>query len=70
MKIASYTSIIIVVSWTVLTLLQLWGFGIEWGLYLKITITMALLGGGIVIAALIFREYGSEKKMKKEKFLD
>lgn len=70
MKLASYTSIIIVVSWTLLTLLQLWGAGVAWMLYIKITITMVVLGGGIVIAALIFREYGNEKKMKKDKFLD
>ena len=70
MKIASYTAIIIVISWSALTVAEIWGDVISTALYWKITITMALVGGGIILAALIKREYLSDKQMKKDKFID
>ncbi len=70
MKIASYTAIFIVISWSVLTVAEIWGDIISTKLYWKITITMGLIGGGIILAALIKREYLDEKQMKKDKFID
>lgn len=70
MKIASIVSISTLLGWLALTLFQLWGVGIDVELYLKITVTVILLNIGIGLSALIYREYISENKMKKDKFLD
>nr|VFJ99134.1 MAG: hypothetical protein BECKLFY1418A_GA0070994_10944 [Candidatus Kentron sp. LFY]VFJ99220.1 MAG: hypothetical protein BECKLFY1418B_GA0070995_11392 [Candidatus Kentron sp. LFY]VFK23796.1 MAG: hypothetical protein BECKLFY1418C_GA0070996_11554 [Candidatus Kentron sp. LFY] len=70
MKLASYTAVILIVSWSVLTIAQLWGGCLSPDLYWKITLTMALLGGGVVVSSLIVREYLAEDRMKKDKFID
>ncbi len=70
MKLASYTAILVIVSWSLLSVAQLWGPLVSAETYWKISITMALIGGGIVIASLIAKEYLSEKKMKKDKYID
>jgi len=66
MKLASYTAIAIVLSWAILTLFQLWGVGLSWSLYVKISITMAIIGGAIIIASLISREYLRNKKIEEK----
>lgn len=70
MKFASYTAILIVVCWSALTVAEIWTDVISTELYWKITITMAIAGGAIVLASLIAREYLSERKMKKDKYID
>ena len=70
MKLASYTAIFIVISWSVLSIAQLWGNVMSEEMYWKITITMGLIGGGIVAASLIAREYLNEQQLKKDKFVD
>ena len=70
MKIASLVSIVTILAWSVLSLFQLWGAGIDWDIYLKITITVVLVNVAIGIASIIFREYLSEKQLKKDKFLE
>ena len=70
MKLASYVAIIVVALWSLMTLAQLWLESFSLDLYLKLTLTLALVGAGIVMIALIFREYSSEKKLKKDKFID
>ena len=70
MKIASYTAIIMVICWAALTVAEIWGDVISAKLYWKITITMALIGGGIILAALIKREYLDDKQLKKDKYID
>jgi predicted membrane channel-forming protein YqfA (hemolysin III family) len=67
MKIASYTAITIIISWSILTVLQLWGVGVSGSLYIKISITMAIIGGAIILASLISREYLRNKRIQ-EKF--
>lgn len=70
MKFASYIAIAVVALWSLMTLMQLWFTPFSADLYLKLTVTLVLLGGGIVTIALIFREYTSEKKLKEDKFID
>ncbi len=70
MKLAAITGILLVVSWSALTVARIWGDIMSVEMYWKITLTMVLIGGGIIIAALIAREYLSEKQMKKDKFID
>jgi len=70
MKVASYVSILMIVVWTILTVPMIWGTElIPFEMYVKVSISMLLIGGGIIIIALIAREYISENKMKKDKFL-
>ncbi len=70
MKVASITAILIVVAWSIMSVAQLWWHTLSVEMYWKITVTMALIGGGVIAASLIAREYLSEKKLKKDKFID
>ena len=70
MKLASYVAIIVVALWSLMSLAQLWFSPLSLELYWKLTLTLVLVGAGIVTIALIFREYSSEKKLKKDKFID
>jgi hypothetical protein len=69
MKIASIVSIVTILGWSILSLFQLWGAGIDWGIYIKVTVTVVLLNVAIGIASIIFKEYLSDKNLKKDKFL-
>ena len=70
MKLASYAAIIVVALWSLMSLAQLWFAPLSLELYWKLTLTLVLVGAGIVTIALISREYSSEKKLKKDKFID
>ena len=70
MKLAAYTAIILIISWSVMSVFQLWGQVMSDDLYWKITVTMGLIGGGIIVASLIAREYMSEKKLREDKYID
>jgi len=62
-------SIVTILGWSILSLFQLWGAGIDWDIYLKVTITVVLLNVAIGIASIIFKEYLSDKNLKKDNFL-
>ena len=66
MKLASYITIAIVLSWAILTLFQLWGIGLSWILYIKTTITMAIVGGATIIVSLIYREHIRNKRIEEK----
>ena len=70
MRLASYTTIIIISLWLILTLIQVWGEFFTFRTYWKITISLALINLTILIIALIRREYLSDKHLKKNKFID
>lgn len=70
MKFASITSIVIVISWVSLTITMCWVDAISAILYWKITVTMILVGGGVILVSLIAREYLTDKRMKKNKLID
>ena len=40
------------------------------GIYLKLTVTMLLIGGGILIVSIIKKEYKTDKKLKEDNFID
>ena len=69
MKIASIVSIVTILGWSILSLFQLWGAGIDWDTYVKVTVTVILVNLAIGIAAIIFREYLSDKNLKNDNFL-
>lgn len=70
MKIATITCLTLVLAWVVLFLLQLWGPVLAPALFIKLTITAAVLVGVILIAALAIREYVNEKKLKDDGYID
>ena len=72
LRLASGVAIGTIIVWVILSLAQLWSNGnaIDAGLYLKLTITMLLIGGGILITSIIKREYKTEKKLKENNFID
>ncbi|MDG1852683.1 MAG: hypothetical protein P8I97_00840 [Verrucomicrobiales bacterium] len=72
LRLASGVAIGSIIVWVMLSLAQLWSNSnaIDASLYLKLTITMLLIGGGILVVSIIRREYKSEKKLKKNNFID
>ena len=61
-----------IILWVIISLIQLWSNGgaIDAALYLKITITMLLIGGGILIVSMVRKNYITEKKLKRDNFID
>jgi hypothetical protein len=72
LRLAGGVAIGTIIIWVFLSLAQLWSNGnaIDAGLYLKLTITMLLIGGGVLITSIIKREYKTEKKLKENNFID
>lgn len=70
MRLAAYAAAFLIVGWSLLTVAQLWLGVLSAQDYWKVTLTVLILGGGIVLASLIVREYQRDERMKKDKFLD
>lgn len=70
MKIASIITIILIIATSSLILGQLWFQFLDPALFLKIAISLAVVGLATGIIALIGRQYLSEKKLRRDKFLD
>lgn len=70
MKIATIISLTLALAWVILFLLQLWGPVVAPALFIKLTITAAVLVAVVLIAALAIREYVSEKKLKDDGYID
>ena len=70
MKYGVISSLTISVLWALLTIVQLWFSVLTSENFMKITISAAILVGVIVIVSLVVREYLSDKKLKKEGFID
>ena len=69
-RFAAYTAICIVAAWSILAVVQLWFEPMSSGTFWKVTLTMAILGGGAFLASLIAREYLNEKELRKNKYID
>lgn len=59
-----------IILWVIISLPQLWGNVMDEGIYLKLTVTMLLIGGGILIVSIIKKDYKTEKKLKEDNFID
>ena len=70
LRIASIVAIGSITLWAVLSLIQLWVDIIHESLYIKLTITMLLAGGGILIISMVRKSYTTEKKLRDNKFID
>jgi hypothetical protein len=70
MKIASIISGAVFALYGIILLVQLWGQVMSWTLFIKLTISAAVI---IIVTfglAILYREYIEEKTMKDEKYLD
>ena len=70
MKIATIISTILLVVWVILTMVVMWTDELDTTLYIKISVSMAILVVATILIALALREYGSEKKLKDHNYLD
>ncbi len=70
MKIASIITGVILAAYTVFALVWLWGDSISWTMFIKVTITAAVVVVAVLGLALLYREYIEEKDMKRDGFLD
>ena len=70
MKIASIITGVVLAAYALFALVWLWGESISWELFVKMTITAAIIVVVTMGLALLYREYIEEKTMKEEKFLD
>jgi hypothetical protein len=70
LRIASIVAIGTISLWATLSLIQLWGHIINESLYIKLTITMLLVGGGILIISMVRKSYTTEKELREHNFID
>lgn len=70
LRFASIVAIGTIILWVTLSLIQLWGHIIDESLYMKLTITMLLVGGGILIISMVRKSYTTEKKLRENNFID
>ncbi|WP_309498084.1 hypothetical protein [Sulfurovum sp.] len=70
MKIATIISTILLVIWVLLTMVMMWTDELDATLYVKLSMTMAIVVVATILIALALREYGSEKKLKDHNYLD
>ncbi len=70
MGLAAIISVLILVLWGLMALAQLWYQPLDAELFVKLTISAALIEVVVVLVALILREYGTSKRQKKGGYLD
>ena len=70
MKLASIITISLLVFWVLITILDMWFDIMSWDVFIKFSITLALLGVVALIIAIAKREYIDEKNLKKDKYID
>ena len=70
MKTTGRISIIAIVLYAFLALVQLWFEVFSGETFGKITITFGVFVGALVLSAIIRREYVQEESLKKEGYID
>ena len=70
MKVAGILVSIILLFYSILLIGQIWDSWMDWGKFIKLTITAAVLIVVIGVVALIYRELIEEKELKKDNFID
>ncbi len=70
MKVASIIVALVLVVYTILLLSQLWGDMLSGVVFIKITITAAVIVVVTLGLAMLYREYIEEKRMKDDGYLD
>jgi len=69
MKIASSISGIIVLLYSILLLVQIWGDGISADIFIKITISAIFIIIVLMGLAVMYREYIEDKNMRDDDYL-
>lgn len=70
MKLGVISALAVTVLWSLLALGQLWFSPLSAELFVRITVSAALIVAVIVIITLVVREYLSEKRLKDQGFID
>jgi uncharacterized membrane protein YcaP (DUF421 family) len=70
MKLASVITGTVLVLYAIFTLIQLWGTVVSWAIFVKVSITAAVIVIATLGLAMLYREYIEEKSMKEDKYLD
>lgn len=58
------------VAWALLALVQLWFTPLSAEVFVKLTVTAAVIETVVIIVTLVLREYRSEKELKSKGYLD
>ena len=69
-SLAGIALILLLVSGAVLVVAQVWGGVFSTEMFTKILITYGIVIATVVIVFLVWREFGEENKMKKDKYMD
>ena len=64
------TLVVLLVSYAVIVVGQLWFSMFSWELFTKISITYGVVIGTVVIVFLVMREMSEEDEFKKDNYLD
>jgi membrane protein implicated in regulation of membrane protease activity len=70
MKVASIISGVVFSIYAILLLVQVWSEAMSWAVFMKLTVTAAVI---IIVTfglAMLYREYIEEKTMKDDKYID
>jgi uncharacterized membrane protein len=70
MKVASIISGVVFAIYAILLLVQVWSEAMSWTVFMKLTVTAAVI---IIVTfglAMLYREYIEEKTMKDDKYID
>lgn len=70
MKLGVISALAVTVLWSLLALAQLWFAPLSADLFIRITVSAALIVAVIVVITLVVREYLSEKRLKDQGFID
>ncbi len=70
MKLGVISALVVTVIWSLMALAQLWFAPLSAELFVRISVSAALVVALIVIVTLVVREYLSEKRLKDQGFID
>lgn len=70
MKLASIITLGLLVAWVLLAIVDMWFDVVSWAVFIKLTITLALLAVVALVIAIAKREYVDDEKLKKDKYID
>ncbi|RKG33993.1 hypothetical protein [Acinetobacter tianfuensis] len=70
MKYGVISALLITVAWALLSIMQLWLPVVSADVYWKLTVTAGILLSVIVLVTLAIREYITDKKLRKDGFID
>jgi ABC-type nickel/cobalt efflux system permease component RcnA len=70
MKVASIISGVVFAIYAILLLVQVWSEAMLWEVFMKLTVTAAVIIIATFGLAMLYREYIEEKTMKDDKYID